>query len=252
MIDTTPLPATMNETIWQSERDPLALLEALHPMRTLGSIRPQTRQSRMYLLACARRCWQRLPGVCRTLAALAEVYADAPNEEEPLRAAIAPIAEQLMNSDCELNDLLQSHLELTAIRDSFENNDEALSGLREPICTAVDPELRGLAALVHLPFEPNTPAFTWVPRPLHSRRLIHEVHCNPCGQVYFDANWRTDTAVSLARDMYDRREFSAMPILADALQDAGCDNEEVLNHCRDRRQIHVRGCWVLDLVLNLK
>ena len=40
-----------------------------------------------------------------------------------------------------------------------------------------------------------------------------------------------------------------MPILADALQDEGCDNEEVLSHCRDAKQIHVRGCWVVDLVL---
>ena len=41
----------------------------------------------------------------------------------------------------------------------------------------------------------------------------------------------------------------AMPILADALQDAGCDNDHILSHCRDANQIHVRGCWVVDLVL---
>jgi hypothetical protein len=40
-----------------------------------------------------------------------------------------------------------------------------------------------------------------------------------------------------------------MPILADALQDAGCDNEDVLNHCRDANAAHVRGCWVVDLLL---
>jgi hypothetical protein len=40
-----------------------------------------------------------------------------------------------------------------------------------------------------------------------------------------------------------------MPILADALQDAGCDNEDILNHCRDANVTHVRGCWVVDLVL---
>ena len=53
----------------------------------------------------------------------------------------------------------------------------------------------------------------------------------------------------LARTMYDSREFSAMPILADALQDAGCDNDDILAHCRDANQVHVRGCWVVDLVL---
>jgi hypothetical protein len=68
-------------------------------------------------------------------------------------------------------------------------------------------------------------------------------------QTVFSAEWRTDTAVALARTMSDAREFSAMPILADALQDAGCENEVVLAHCRDTNQVHVRGCWVVDLVL---
>jgi hypothetical protein len=40
-----------------------------------------------------------------------------------------------------------------------------------------------------------------------------------------------------------------MPILADALQDAGCDHDAILNHCRDLNQPHVRGCWVVDLLL---
>jgi hypothetical protein len=48
--------------------------------------------------------------------------------------------------------------------------------------------------------------------------------------------------------MYESREFSAMPILADALQDAGCDCADILSHCRSE-QTHVRGCWVVDLVL---
>jgi hypothetical protein len=48
--------------------------------------------------------------------------------------------------------------------------------------------------------------------------------------------------------MYDSREFSAMPILADALQDAGCDSHDILDHCRGPGP-HVRGCWVVDLVL---
>jgi hypothetical protein len=40
-----------------------------------------------------------------------------------------------------------------------------------------------------------------------------------------------------------------MPILADALQDAGCDNPDILEHCREATAAHVRGCWVVDLVL---
>ena len=72
---------------------------------------------------------------------------------------------------------------------------------------------------------------------------------NPFRPTPFSPSWRTDTAVTLARTMYESREFSAMPILADALQDAGCDNTDILNHCRDMSQVHVRGCWVVDLVL---
>jgi hypothetical protein len=49
--------------------------------------------------------------------------------------------------------------------------------------------------------------------------------------------------------MYESRDFGAMPILADALQDAGCDSADVLDHCRDAPVTHVRGCWVVDLVL---
>lgn len=64
----------------------------------------------------------------------------------------------------------------------------------------------------------------------------------------FDPRWRTETAVLLARRMYDANDFSAMPILADALQDAGCDNGDILSHCRTQHE-HVRGCWVVDLVL---
>lgn len=63
--------------------------------------------------------------------------------------------------------------------------------------------------------------------------------------------WRTSTAVALAQQMYDTRDFSAMPILADALQDAGCDNADILGHCRGPGP-HVRGCWLVDLVLDKK
>ena len=65
----------------------------------------------------------------------------------------------------------------------------------------------------------------------------------------FAPSWRTDTAVALARQMYESRDFGAMPVLADALQDAGCDNPDILAHCRDPHATHVRGCWVVDLVM---
>ena len=79
--------------------------------------------------------------------------------------------------------------------------------------------------------------------------LIRDIFGNPFRPVSFAPEWRTSTAVALAAQMYESRDFSAMPILADALQDAGCDNDDILNHCRDAQPTHVRGCWVVDLVL---
>jgi hypothetical protein len=79
--------------------------------------------------------------------------------------------------------------------------------------------------------------------------LLRDIFGNPFRLVAFDPAHLTSTAVALASQMYESRDFSAMPILADALQDAGCDNDDILNHCRDPKQVHVRGCWVVDLVL---
>src|SRR5437660_2669664 len=72
---------------------------------------------------------------------------------------------------------------------------------------------------------------------------------NPFRPVSFAPEWRTSTAVALASQMYESREFALMPILADALQDTGCENADILHHCRDEKAAHVRGCWVVDLVL---
>jgi hypothetical protein len=87
--------------------------------------------------------------------------------------------------------------------------------------------------------------------PIDAVVWLREIFGNPFRPVDFSA-WRTDDAVALARQMYESRDFGAMPILADALQEAGCDNADVLNHCRDAAQTHFRGCWVVDGVLGLE
>lgn len=61
--------------------------------------------------------------------------------------------------------------------------------------------------------------------------------------------WRTNVVVALASQMFLSLDFSALPILADALQEAGCEDGLVLHHCRDLKATHIRGCWVVDLVL---
>ncbi|VTR97201.1 Uncharacterized protein (Fragment) OS=uncultured bacterium PE=4 SV=1 [Gemmata massiliana] len=79
--------------------------------------------------------------------------------------------------------------------------------------------------------------------------LIRDIFGSPFCPVTFSPEWLTTTATAIAAQMYQSRDFSAMPILADALQDTGCDNPDVLNHCRDAGATHVRGCWVVDMVL---
>jgi hypothetical protein len=82
----------------------------------------------------------------------------------------------------------------------------------------------------------------------HKIGVFRDVIGNLFRPVGPDPRWRTSAAIDLARTMYDSRDFAAMPILADALEEAGCDDAEVLAHCRGDGP-HVRGCWVVDLVL---
>jgi hypothetical protein len=60
--------------------------------------------------------------------------------------------------------------------------------------------------------------------------------------------WNDGTLRKIAQSIYDERAFDRLPILADALEDAGCDNADILAHCRSEGP-HVRGCWVVDLLL---
>lgn len=70
----------------------------------------------------------------------------------------------------------------------------------------------------------------------------------PFRPVTIPSSLLTSSVTRLAQAIYDEHRFGDMPILADALEEAGCDNEEVLAHCRAATP-HVRGCWVVDLVL---
>src|SRR5205807_2400565 len=60
--------------------------------------------------------------------------------------------------------------------------------------------------------------------------------------------WKDGCLVTTARRIYEKREFQFLPLLADLLQEAGCTDGELLNHCR-APAVHVKGCWVVDLVL---
>jgi hypothetical protein len=73
----------------------------------------------------------------------------------------------------------------------------------------------------------------------------------PFRLISFDPSWLTwhdGLLVSMAQKMYDSRDFTDMPVLADALEEAGCTNQDILRHCREPGE-HVRGCWIVDLLL---
>src|SRR5262245_24679442 len=85
------------------------------------------------------------------------------------------------------------------------------------------------------------------PEALAHAVLLRDIFGDPFRPVTVDPIWIAPTVTALARQVYESRDFSAMPILADALLDAGCANEDVLEHCRSEGP-HVRGCWVVDVV----
>jgi hypothetical protein len=81
--------------------------------------------------------------------------------------------------------------------------------------------------------------------------LIRCIFGNPFRPATVDPCWLTWNAgmvVQLAEMIYKERRFGDLPILADALEEAGCADEDILCHCRAPDE-HVRGCWVVDLVL---
>jgi hypothetical protein len=102
------------------------------------------------------------------------------------------------------------------------------------------PELRELPAKEHA-FQTN---------------LLRDILGNPFRPITLFHSWRTSTVISwltstvlaISTGIYNEKAFDRMPILADALQDAGCTNEDILSHCRGPGP-HVRGCFLIDLIL---
>lgn len=78
--------------------------------------------------------------------------------------------------------------------------------------------------------------------------LLRDLFGNPFRMVAINNRWRTSDVIGLAKAIEAERAFERMPILADALMDAGCEEERLIAHCRSD-ELHVRGCWALDLLL---
>jgi hypothetical protein len=78
--------------------------------------------------------------------------------------------------------------------------------------------------------------------------VLRDIFGNPFRIAAIDSSHLTPAAVALARLAYEELAFDRLPILGDALEDAGCADAAILEHCHGPGP-HARGCWVLDLIL---
>jgi hypothetical protein len=207
----------MTEAEWLACDEPLPMLDGLEGEVADGLV--GDRQLRLFVCACSRRLWHLLTDETRHDVELAECFVDGGASEEELY--LAYLGEELPGEP--------------AIARCCLWQDAAYGSpyyYLNHICRSLSDHKR----------EGEEAA---------QAGLLRDILGNRFRPVTADPSWLTLTVTALASQMYDSRDFSAMPILADALQDAGCDNADILDHCRGSGP-HVRGCWVLDLVLGKK
>jgi hypothetical protein len=214
---------------WLESTDPRAML------RHLGDA-PSDRKLRLFSCACCRRAWvfakdKRL----EPLLLLLEGIADGTVKErrrEPARTRSYKLTTARIDDS-------QQCIAWEFWRGLQQSFDRRNTDFGESAAAAF-----GYAAGKGPEFHPAKAA-----ERRRQANVVREIFGNPFHPVAFDPVWRTDTVMTLANQMYAAREFGAAPILADALQDAGCNSAELLHHLRDLSAVHYRGCWVLDLVL---
>lgn len=222
----------MTEAEWLACDEPGPMLRnGVVPTLTPSS--PRSREFNLVCAACARMVWHLLPDGVKSAVEWLEATAGRGYEQEP--------------------EAWERHT---------RNIDDASNGPGSPEGTGPDQmsdqvlgsyivwaawRRRVHVAFIHLCRLAPTDPPDDTPRQLAN--LLRDIFSNPFRPVAFDPRWRSESAVSLARMMYESRDFHVMHILADALQDAGCEDTDILSHCRSPG-LHVRGCWVVDLVLS--
>jgi hypothetical protein len=216
----------MTEAEWLKCGDPTAML-------TLLGQRFSDRKLRLFSCACCRRVWrfardERLAGVLDAI----ERYADGEAKERD-RMDARKIAEAVYANVDKPQDCL-----------SIELRTAAEKSIRKHSLN------RGELAAAAVGWSGNA-NFTRIKATERRKQavLLRDMAGDPFHPIALDPAWRTSDVVLLAKGIYEDRAFDRMPILSDALQDAGCDKNDLLTHLRDTKQVHVRGCWVVDLVL---
>jgi len=216
----------MTEAEWLECTEPQMMLEFLKG-------KASDRKLRLFTVACCRSIWPSLTHQRSRLAVeVAEQYADGNSTEPELHKA----------HSCALN-AAATH-SYGKIRRKL-----VLSDGRQTI-EAGRLYFAGQVAHVHKPFLIGRLRWVCLDEQLKtvSPSFLREIICNPFRPLSFNLSWQTSTVQQLAEAIYQEKAFDRLPILADALEDSGCDNAELLNHFRQPGE-HVRGCWALDLVL---
>jgi hypothetical protein len=223
-------------------------LSCPHPGALLDHVNQTGRVSRrkFFLAAasCVRRVWHLLARPeSRAAVQAAERYADGEIGQKELLTFRDPAAEAFRQFP---EGTARSWAALAA---SWLNHDVRQNhGNAEHTMNAPDDVSRALASLTGAPVG----AEEWFAARESEMRVQADLYrCvvgNPFRQILFSPAWQIPTVVRLGNAIYADRDFDLLPILADALEEAGCDNEDILAHCRGPGP-HVRGCWVIDLVL---
>jgi hypothetical protein len=242
----------MTEAEWLHATEPGPMLAYL------GS-KASNRKLRLLACGCCRRIWSLLTDrPSRTAVDVAEAYADQQTEYASLENAAAELS--LIQDQCygTFGYLVQEVLHglpneegvesvLSALMDHDEWSTAAvLASYCGAVSPALAPEIALTASVLSKPRQQWDEQFT--SESAAQCCLVRDIFGNPFRPVVVDPSWLNSTVVALARGLYEKRAFDLLPVLADALQEADCDNADILTHLR-ATSIHTLGCWALDLVL---
>ena len=218
---------------WRKTTDPQPMLEFLGE-------RASDRKLRLFGCACCRRVWHlaKSPKLKQALTLLENFIEGKAKDSDRGRAH--SLGGQVLQSNLSDGQQCLGAEVWKAARKTFKRSDYQFYDFGESAAAALGYQAR----------EPY-PAFFVAKEAERAEqaKLVREMFGDPFRPVPFDAAWRTSDVLLLAQGIYTGRAFDRMPILADALQDAGCDSDDLLSHLRDTAAVHVRGCWALDLVL---
>jgi hypothetical protein len=199
----------------------------LHPSPNCGQQKASARKFRLFSVACYRAVWDDLTSTGRRVVETAERQADTAAG----RGEAARLRSKLRNKPVPLG--------LWAIADS---GTFAAWGAHEQVADTV-----GRLCAARADTDEEWHRFFAGDLERHIA-LIRDIFGNPFQPLRVDPEWLTPTGINLARVTYEERAFDRMPILADALEDAGCADAALLEHCRGPGP-HARGCHLVDLVL---